>query len=92
MAKFKTKFKAFGRAFCFTLNTDNLARDYDDEDFAYWIKYRGGFYFEINIKKELNKEGYFDYTDKGWVKCYETRGNFEDDKYTETHSFTFHRA
>ena len=94
MAKFTTRFKAFGRMFKFTLDTKDLSRNYDDENYAYWIRCNHGHVFEINIWKSPDKKACsgWSFTDKGLANCYATHGDFEDDKLTEEHRITLHMA
>ena len=59
----------------FELDTNKLDRNYDDEDYAYWIvKDKRGYMHEININKD--KDGHFlmDGMDYVWFDY----GDFED--------------
>ena len=48
----ETTITAFGETFKVNLDTEKLDRNYDDEDYAYWILEHSGHYFEINVWKE----------------------------------------
>lgn len=69
-----TPFIAFGKEYKLALDTKKLDRNYDDEDYAYWIVETNGKIFEINIWK-LN--GHF--TTSGKVYAFASVGAFEDD-------------
>lgn len=69
----KTSFTAFGKKYDFTLETDAIARNYNDEDYAYWIESRDGHFFEINIWKSGGK-----FKRTGKVYCFADYGSFEN--------------
>ena len=81
------KFYYDGFNYVFPLDTKRLDRNYDDEDYAYWLKTSAGRFFEINIHKTQEVDGEF--TDKGWVKCYKTEQDFFDDEYSIILDLTF---
>ncbi len=59
----------------FTLDTKDLARNYDDEDYGYWIvEDKFGYVHEINIDKSENGEFLLTGYDYIWFD----KGNFED--------------
>lgn len=58
----------------FTLNTKDLARNYDDENYAYWIvEDKFGYVHEINIDKSENGEFLLTGCDYVWFD----KGDFE---------------
>ena len=71
---YRTSFILFGTRYEFMLNTENLDRNYDDENYTYWIVKRNGKYFEINIWKDDDGR----LTGEGVVYGYSSRGSFED--------------
>ena len=78
----------YGGVYNFTLDTDNLDRNYNDEPYGYWIvEERYGKLFEINILKTHEVDG--DFTNAGYVKCYDNLDDFYDDEPTETIDITF---
>ena len=59
----------------FELDTNKLDRNYDDEDYAYWIvKDKRGYMHEINIYKDEDGNFLMDGMDYVWFDC----GDFED--------------
>ena len=59
----------------FELDTNKLDRNYDDEDYAYWIvKDKHGYMHEINIYKDEDGNFLMDGMDYVWFDC----GDFED--------------
>lgn len=71
-----------GFQFKFNLYTEDLDRNYDDEDYAYWIKDdTNGYVFEIDIKKEFGTTDVF--TPKATIFVYYSLGEFEDDYCSE---------
>lgn len=97
MALLRTRFKAFGRTFQFTLDTKKFSRNYGDENYAYWIRCTHGHVFEINIWKapapsddSIAEEMVL--TDTGLVICYKNEQDFEDDRQCEEHKISFKRA
>ena len=61
---------------------------YDDEPYAYWVVVEKNIrFFEVNILKTAEVDG--DFTNKGYVKCYDSIDKFDDDEPTETIDVTF---
>lgn len=59
----------------FELDTNKLDRNYDDEDYAYWIvKDKWGYMHEINIYKDKDGNFLMDGMDYVWFDY----GDFED--------------
>ena len=59
----------------FELDTNKLDRNYDDEDYAYWIvKDKRGYMHEININKDKDGNFLMDGMDYVWFDY----GDFED--------------
>lgn len=83
----QTSFVFNKQKFIFPLDTEDFDRNYDDEPYAYWIKESRDHFFEINIAKTEEVDG--ELTKEGWVKCYETEGDFEDDNEVEMFDITF---
>lgn len=72
----------------FGLDTEKLDRNYNDEPYGYWIaEERCGKIFEINIIKTHEVDG--DFTNDGYVKCYDNLSDYLDDEPTETIDVTF---
>lgn len=94
MALLRTRFKAFGRTFQFSLDTKKFSRNYDDEDYSYWIRCNHGYVFEINIWKKPSADSINGWaiTDKGIVNCYASESNFTYDKECETHRISFKKV
>ena len=69
-----TFFTAFNEEVHVTVNTKDLDRNYDDEEYAYWIVERNGHYYEVNIWKD--EDGNF--TNNGKVYAFADYGKFED--------------
>ena len=64
-----------GEVMDFTLSTNQLDRNYDDEDYAYWlVKDKKGYMHEINIYKD--SKGNF--TTDGYNYMWYEYGNFAD--------------
>lgn len=78
------KFNAYGKEYDFRLNTRELNRNYDDEDYCYWIKESDGHYFEINIYKDEQGE----LTNNGCVFAAIDLAAFEDMDYTQIDDVT----
>ena len=84
--KLSVEFKTFkGYKVNFNLDTDDLDRNYDDEDYAYWIKDAKNdgnlMVFEIDIQKEFGTTDVF--IPKATIFVYNTLGDFEDDYCSE---------
>lgn len=71
--KVKTKFTALEKDYEFILDTENLTRNYEDEDYAYWVEESDdGRLFEINIDKENGE-----FVLEGSVVCFYDKHEFE---------------
>lgn len=83
-----TEFKYGGKTYNFTLDTERLDRNYNDEPYAYWVVVEKNIrFFEVNILKTAEVDG--DFTNKGYVKCYDSIDKFDNDEPTETIDVTF---
>ncbi len=73
---YKTKLTANDeKEYKLTLDTRLLQRNYDDEDYAYWLEDLGdGRWAEVNIWKENG-----DFTSEGVAYIYEDYGTLVDD-------------
>lgn len=72
----------------FRLDTEKLDRNYNDEPYAYWIVVEKNIrLFEVNILKTAEVDG--DFTNVGYVKCYDSIDKFDNDEPTETIDVTF---
>jgi len=81
--KLSVEFRTYnGSQFNFNLDTEDFDRNYDDEDYAYWIREaENGYVFEIDIQKEFGTIDVFIL--KATIFVYYSLGEFEDDYYSE---------
>ena len=83
-----TKFNYGDYIYNFRLDTERLDRNYNDEPYAYWVVVEKNIrFFEVNILKTAEVDG--DFTNKGYVKCYDSIDKFDNDEPTETIDVTF---
>ena len=68
----RTAFEMNGVKHDYTLDTNRLDRNYDDEAYGYWIiPLEGESFLEINILKEL-ANGIWNWSQRGYASYYET--------------------
>lgn len=68
-----TTITALGETFTATVDTEKIDRNYNDEEYAYWIIEHLGHYYEVNIWKQ---NGVF--TNKGKAYAFDNIGKFEE--------------
>lgn len=69
----ETTITALGETFSARFDTEKIDRNYDDEEYAYWVIEHSGHYYEVNIWKE---DGIFVRTGKAYA--FDNLGNFEN--------------
>ena len=80
---FKAEFSYLGVDYCLPLNTDKIDRNYNDENYAYWVVEKNGRYFEINVWKDDNGN----FTHRGKVYAFPDEGSFDDGDYARGEEF-----
>lgn len=86
--EYKAHFMYLGEEYHFTLDTQKFDRNYDDENYAYWIVKKNGHYFEINVWK---KDDCGELSNEGKVYAYKNQGDFEDSKNALEFSIVFNK-